>query len=130
MVSDDEFDCAYELLIMEEALRQFDESKKTRLASRDHVSLTAPESYMLMPIRETLIWKEDAAEPSLEFNVSSGEAIVQRLCGECDVEINVRMNHIDWLERGLIEKAVGRLNNEVAVTDSEELSAKRTTLIS
>ena len=36
-------------------------------------------SSIMMPIQETLMRKNEAAEPSLVFNVSTGEAIVQRV---------------------------------------------------
>ena len=49
---------------------------------------------IMMPIQETLMRKNEAAEPSLVFNVSPGEAIVQRVWVEYDVEMTVQMNHI------------------------------------
>ena len=54
-----------------------------------------------MPIQEILMWNNEAAERSSVFNVSSGEVKVQRFWVEYDVEINVQMNHIAWLERRL-----------------------------
>ena len=74
--------------------------------------------------------KNEAAEPSLVFNVSPGEAIVQRVWVEYDVEMTVQMNHINRSERGLIERAVVRLNREAAAVDSEQMTAERTTLSS
>ena len=85
-------------------------------------------SSIMMPIQETLMWKNEAAEPSLVFTVSSGEAIVQRVWVEYDVEMNVRMNHINWPEQDLIESAVVRLNHEAAAADFERMSAERKTL--
>ena len=41
--SDDVYNCPYELLTLEEALRQFDENKKSGLASGNHASLAAIE---------------------------------------------------------------------------------------
>ena len=87
-------------------------------------------SSTMMQIQETLMRKNEAAEPSLVFNVSSGEAIVQRVWVEYDVKMNVQMNHINWPERGLIESAVVRLNREAAAADFEQMSAARTTLSS
>ena len=88
-------------------------------------------SSIMMPIQETLMWKNEAAEPSLVINVSSGEAIVQCVWVEHDVEMNVQMSHINWPERGLIEIAVVvRLNHETADADFERTSAERTTLSS
>ena len=49
---------------------------------------------IMMRIQETLMRKNEAAEPSLVFNVSPGEAIVQRVWVEYDVEMTVQMNHI------------------------------------
>ena len=87
-------------------------------------------SSTMMPIQETLMRKNEAAEPSLVFNVSPGEAIVQRVWVEYDVEMTVKMNHINWSERGLIESAVVRLNHEAAAANFERMSAERTTLSS
>ena len=127
--SDDGYDCPYELLTLEEALRQRDECRKAGLAAGNHVNLAAHEKgYKLMSIQETLMWKNEAAEPSLVINVSSGETSVQRLWVEYDMEMNVQMNHINWPERGLIESAVVRLKHEAAYTDSERMSAERMTL--
>ena len=80
----------------------------------------------MMPIQETLMRKNEAAEPSLVFNVSPGDAIVQRVWVEYDVEMTVQMNHVNWSERGLIESAVIRLNREAAAADVELMSAERT----
>ena len=63
-------------------------------------------SSIMMPIQETLMRKNEAAEPSLVFNVSPGGAIVQHVWVEYDVEMTVQLNHINWPERGLIESAV------------------------
>ena len=94
LVSDDDYDCPYELLTLEEAFRQFDENKKAGLASGNHASLAALEKgYKLMPIQETLMWNNGAAERSSAFNVRCGEAIVQRAWVKYDVEINVQRNH-------------------------------------
>ena len=78
-----------------------------------------------MPIQEILMPNSEAAERSSVFSVSSGEEIVQRIWVEYDVEINVQMKHMDWLERGLIESAVVRLNHEVAAADLKLTSAGR-----
>ena len=82
----------------------------------------------MMPIQETLMLKNEAAEPSLVFNVSPGDAIVQRVWVAYDVEMTVQMNHVNWSERGLIESAVIRLNREAAAADVELMSAERTTI--
>ena len=87
-------------------------------------------SSIMMPIQETLMRKNEAAEPSLVFNVSPGGAIVQHVWVEYDVEMTVQLNHINWPERGLIESAVVRLNREEAAADFEQMSAERTTLSS
>ena len=84
----------------------------------------------MIPIQETLMRKNEAAEPSLVFNVSPGEAIVQRVWVKYDVEMTVQMNYINWSERGLIESAVVRLNREATAADIEQMSAERTTLSS
>ena len=129
--SDDDSYCPYELLTMEEALRQFDKDKKARLASGNHASLAAPEKgYKSMPIQETLRRENEAAEPSLVFNVGPGEAIVQRVWVEYNVEMTVQMNHIIWPERGWIESAVVRMNREAAAADIEQMSAETTTISS
>ena len=39
--------------------------------------------------------KNETAEPSLVLNVRPGEAIVQRVWIEYDVEMTVQMNHIN-----------------------------------
>ena len=131
LYSDDDYDCPYELLTLEEALRQFDESKKARLASGNHASPTAPEKgYKLVPTPETLMWDNEPAERSSVFEVRSGEAIVQRVWVKYDVETNVQMNHIIRPERGLIEIAVVRLINKAVTVDFEQMSAERTTLSS
>ena len=128
---DDHPDCPYELVTLEEALRQFDESKKARLASGNHASLTAPETgYQLVPNPETLIWDNEPAERSPVYEVRSGEAIVQRVWVKYDVETNVQMNHINRPERGLIEIAVVRLINKAVAVDFEQMSAERSTLSS
>ena len=75
-----------------------------------------------MPILETLMWNNEAAERSSVFEVRSGEAIVQRVWVEYDVVINVQMYHSKWSKRGMIENAVVRLNNEAAVADFELMS--------
>ena len=95
-----------------------------------YIAKMTPEmcSSIMMPIQETLMRKNEAAELSLVFNVSPGEAIVQRVWVEYDVEMTVQMNHINWPERGLIESAVIRLNREAAAADFEQMSAERTTL--
>ena len=131
LYSDDDHDCPYELVTLEEALRQFDESKKARLASGNPASLTAPEKgYELVPTPETLMWNNEAAERSSVFHVRSGEVVVQRLWVEYDVEINVQMDYVDCPERGLMESAIVRLNHEKATADFEQMSAERTTLSS
>ena len=80
LYSDDDYDCPYELVTLEEALRHFDENKKARLASGNHASLTAPEKgYKLVPTPETLMWKNEAAERLSVFHVRSGDVVVQRL---------------------------------------------------
>ena len=84
-------------------------------------------SSVMMPIQETMMRKNEAAEPSLVFNVIPGEAIVQRVWVEYDVEMTVQMNHINWPERGLIEIAVVRQNREAAAADFEQMSAERNT---
>ena len=117
---DEEFDCPYELLTLEEALRQLDEGKKERLASGDHTSLASRCQSKKVRCGTT----NEAAELSTVFNVSSGDAIVQRLWVEYDVEINVQMNRIAWLERGLIESAVVRLIHEATAADFELMSAE------
>ena len=54
--SDNDYDCPYELLTMEEAPWQFDEGKKARLTSGNHVSPAPPDtSCKVMPIRDTLM---------------------------------------------------------------------------
>ena len=131
LYSDDDYDCPYELVTLEEALRQFDESKKARLASGNPASLTAPEKgYELVPTPETLMWNNEAAERSSVFHVRSGEVVVQRLWVEYDVEINVQMDYVDCPERGSMESAIVRLNHEEAAADFEQMSAERTTLSS
>ena len=131
LYSDDDYDCPYELVTLEEALRQFDESKKARLASGNPASLTAPEKgYELVPTPETLMWNNEAAERSSVFHVRSWEVVVQRLWVEYDVEINVQMDYVDCPERGLMESAIVRLNHEKAAADFEQMSAERTTLSS
>ena len=128
---DDHPDCPYELVTLEEALRQFDKSKKARLASGNHASLTAPEKgYQLVPNPETLMWDNEPAERSSVYEVRSGEAIVQRVWVKYDVETNVQMNHINRPERGLIEIAVVRLINKAVAVNFEQMSAERTTLSS
>ena len=118
-------------MTLEEALRQFDGSKRAELAIGNPVSLTTPErSYKLMLIPETLMWNNEAAEFSSVLNVRSGEAIVQRLWVEYEVEGVIQMDHIDWPERGSIESAIVRLSNEALATNSKGLSAERTTLFS
>ena len=118
-------------MTLEEALRQFDESKKARLASGNHASLTAPEKgYKMVPTPETLMWNNEAAERSSVFHVRSGEVVVQRLWVEYDVKINVQMDYVDCPERGLMERAIVRLNHEEAAADFEQMSAERTTLSS
>ena len=84
-------------------------------------------SSIMMPIQETLMLKNEAAEPSLVFNVSPGEAIVQRVWIEYEVEMTVQMNHINCPERGLIESAVFRLSHEAAAANFKRMSAERTT---
>ena len=81
-----------------------------------------------MPIQETLMWNNEAAERSSVFNMSSGEAIVQRLWVEYVVQINVQTNNINWAERGLIERPVVRPNHETAAADLEQMSVERPTL--
>ena len=116
---------------MEEALRQFDEGKKERLTSGNNASFAPPETICtLMPIRKTLRWNNDAAECSSVFHVRTREVIVQRLWVKYDVEINVQMKHINWVERALIESTVVRLNHKAAAAGVELVSAKRTTLSS
>ena len=128
---DDHPDCPYELVTLEEALRQFDKSKKARLASGNHASLTAPEKgYQLVPTPETLMWDNEPAERSSVYEVRSGEANVQRVWVKYYVETNVQMNHINRPERGLIEIAVVRLINKAVAVDFEQMSAERTTLSS
>ena len=100
---DNDYDCAYELVTLEDALRQFDGSKKARLASGNHANLTAPEKgYKLVPTPETLTWNNEAAERSSVFHKRSGEVVVQRLWVEYDVKINVQMDYVDCPERGLM----------------------------
>ena len=131
LYSDDDYDCPYELVTLEEALRQFDESKKTRLASGNHASLAAPEKgYKLVPTQETLVWNNEVAERSSVFHVRSGEVVVQRLWVEYHVKINVQMDYVDCPEHGLMESAIVRLNLEEASADFEQMSAERTTLSS
>ena len=131
LYSADDHDCPYELVTLEEALRQFDESKKARLASGNPASLTAPEKgYELVPTPETLMWNNEAAERSSVFHVRSGEAVVQRLWVEYDVEINVQMDYVDCPERGLMESAIVRLSHEEAAADFEQMRVERTTLSS
>ena len=43
---------------------------------------------------------------------------------------NVLMNHADWVERGLIECALVRLNGEATIGDFELTSAEITALCS
>ena len=76
------------------------------------------------------MWNNEAAELSSVLNVRSGEAIVQRIWVEYEVERFVQMDHIDWPERGSIESAIVRLSNEATVTNSKGLSAERTRLFS
>ena len=131
LYSDDDYDCPYELVTLEEALRQFDESKKVRPASGNHASLTAPEKgYKLVPTPESLMWNNEAAERSSVFHVKSGEVVVQRLWIEYDVKINAQMDYVDCPERGLMESAIVRLNHQKAAADFEQMSAERTTLSS
>ena len=131
LYSDDDYDCPYDLVTLEEALRQFDESKKAELAIGNPVSLTTPErSYKLMLIPETLMWNNEAAEFSSVLNLRSGEAIVQRLWVKYEVERVIQMDHIDWPERGSIESAIVRLSNKATATNSKELRAEKTTLFS
>ena len=128
LYSDDDYDCPYELVTLEEALRHFDECKKAEPAIGNHVSLTTPErSYKLMLVPENLTWNNEAAELSSVLNVRSGEAIVQRLRVKYKVERVVQMDDIDWPERGSIESAIVRLSNEATATNSKGLSAERTT---
>ena len=76
---DDDYDCSYQLLPLEEALRQFYKIKKAGPASGNHASLAAPEKrYKLMPIQEILMWNNAPAEQSSVFNVKTGESFVQR----------------------------------------------------
>ena len=97
--SDDDYDWPYELLTMEEAPRQFDEGNKARLTSGNHASPAPPGTRCkVMPIRETLMWNNEAAERWSVFEVRPGEAIVRRVWVEYDVELNVHMNHSDWLK--------------------------------
>ena len=111
LYSDDDYDCPYELVTLEEALRQFDESKKTRLASGNHASLTAPEKgYKLVPTQETLMWNNEVAERSSVFHVRSGGVVVQRLWVEYHVKINVQMDYVDCPEHGLMKKPLQFLN--------------------
>ena len=131
LYSDDDYDCPYELVTLEEALRQFDESKKARPASGNHASLTAPEQgYKLVPTPESLMWNNEAAERSPVFHVRSGEVVVQRLWVEYDVKINVQVDYVDCPEQGLMESAIVRLNHEKTAADFEQMSAERTTLSS
>ena len=131
LYSDDDYDCPYELVTLEEALRQFDESKTARLASGNHASLTAPEKgYKLVATQETLMWNNEVAERSSVFHVRSGEVVVQRLWVEYHVKINVQMDYVDCPEHGLMENAIVRLNHEEASADFEQMSAERTTLSS
>ena len=131
LYSDDDYDCPYELVTLEEALRHFDENKKARLASGNHASLTAPEKgYKLVPTPETLIWKNEAAERLSVFHVRSGDVVVQRLWVEYDVKINVQMDYVDCPERGLMECAIVRLSHEEAAADFEQMRVERTTLSS
>ena len=131
LYSDVDYDCPYKLVTLEEALRQFDESKKAILASGNHESLTAPEKgCKLVPTPETLMWNNEAAERSSVFHVRSGEVVVQRLWVESDVKINVQIDYVDCPERGLMESAIVRLNHEEAAADFEQMSAERTTLTS
>ena len=131
LYSDDDYDCPYELVTLEEALRQFDESKKARLASGNHASLTAPENgYKMVPTQETLMWKNEVAERSSVLHVRSGEVVVQRLWVEYHVKIKVQMYYVDCPEHGLMESAIVRLNHEEASADFEQMSAERTTLSS
>ena len=60
----------------------------------------------------------------------SGEAIVQRLWVEDEVEGVIQMDHIDWPERSSIKSAIVRLSNEATATNSKGLSAERTKLFS
>ena len=62
--------------------------------------------------------------------MNPGEAIVQRVWIEYNVEMSVQMNHNKWPERDLIESARVRLNREAAAADIEKMSAERTTLSS
>ena len=84
----------------------------------------------MMQIQGILMLNKKAAECLSVFHVSSGEATAQRLWVEYDVEINVQTNHINWLERGLNESAVARLNKKATAADFEGLSSERTTLSS
>ena len=112
------------------------ESREMKVMAVDRVesyrAKMTPErcSSIMMPIQETLMRKNEAAEPSLVFNVSPGEANVQRVWVEYDVEMTVQMSHINWPERGLIESAVVRLNREAAAANFEQMSAERTTFSS
>ena len=131
LYSDVDYDCPYELVTLEEALRQFDKSKKAILASGNHESLAAPEKgYKLVPTPETLMWNNEAAERSSVFHVGYGEVVVQRLWVESDGTIDVQMDYVDCPERGLMESAIVRLNYEEAAADFEQISAERTTLSS
>ena len=131
LYSDVDYDCPYELVTLEEALRQFDESRKAILASGNHESLTAPEKgYKLVPTPETLMWNNEAAERSSVLHVRFGEVVVQRLWVESDGKINVQMDYNDCPERGLMESEIVRLNHEEAAADFEQMSAERTTLSS
>ena len=109
------------------------ESREMKVMAVDRVvayrTKMTPErcSSIMMPIQETLMRKNEAAEPSLVFTVSPGEVIVQRVWVECDVEVTVQMNHINWPERGLIESAVVRLNREAAAADFKQINIERTT---
>ena len=131
LYSDDDYDCPYELVTLEEALSQFDEGKRARLASGNHASLIAPEKgYKLVPTQETLMWNNEVAECSSVFHVRSGEVVVQRLWVEYHVKINVQMDYVDCPEHCLMESAIVRLNHEEASADFEQMSAERTTLSS
>ena len=130
LVRDNDYECPYDLLTMEEALRQFDESKKARLTSGNHASPAPPDRLQRDAIQEALMWNTEAAERSPVCNVRCGEAVVQRAWVKYDVEMNVQRNHIIWPERGLVESAVVRLNREAAAADLEQMSVERTTLSS
>ena len=130
LIGDDDYDCPYELLKLEEAVRQFDENMRTRLARTNHGTLARPESCKVTPVLETLMWKNESIKRSSVFEVRSGEVIVQRVWVEYDVEINVQMLHMECLERGLIKSAMVRLNNEARATDLDGLSTERMMLSS